>query len=151
MLFIPPYVSDEKGGCICPLNWSVHCNFIRDVKCIVKGGGLAVNPPTLTSNFPIKMECTPESSSCHSVCTLWFQLPGWNCVHYKCWRILAHPFRQLRRNWPHLHCIHRFEYSIDLDICGPVPALPTLGSSAGHGDNGRQCRPDAIGESVLNS
>jgi len=36
-----------KGGdCFCPLSWSVHCNFVRDVNRL-KGGGRA--PPTLTS------------------------------------------------------------------------------------------------------
>jgi hypothetical protein len=37
----------------------------------VKRGGRAP-PPLNKANFSIMMECTPESGSCHSVCTLWF-------------------------------------------------------------------------------
>jgi hypothetical protein len=35
----------KQGQCICPLSWSVHCNFIGDGKCNKRGRA----PPTLTS------------------------------------------------------------------------------------------------------
>jgi hypothetical protein len=37
----------KQGQCICPLSWSVHCNFTGDGKC--KERGWACAPPTLTS------------------------------------------------------------------------------------------------------
>ncbi len=57
----------KQGQCICPLSWSVHCNFTGEGKSVnlVKGGGRA--PPTLQANFTLMMECTPESGRYHSV------------------------------------------------------------------------------------
>jgi hypothetical protein len=39
----------------------------------VKGGGRAPPPSPGWADFTIMMECTPESSHCHSVCTLSLQ------------------------------------------------------------------------------
>ncbi len=57
----------KQGQCICPLIWSVHCNFIGDGKSIERGW--ACTPPTSPAwaNFTLTMECTPESDCCYSV------------------------------------------------------------------------------------
>ncbi len=52
---------------VCPLSWSVHCNFIGDGKCKEKGVGVHPPPSSAWSNFTLMMECTPESSRCYSV------------------------------------------------------------------------------------
>jgi hypothetical protein len=55
--------------CICPLCWSVYCNFVR-----------APPPSPAWANFSIMMQCTPESGRCHSV------LPF--CVAIQCYLML---------------------------------------------------------------
>ncbi len=43
----------------------------------VKGKGRAPLTPPGWADFTITMECTPETSHCHSVCTLWAK----HCMH----------------------------------------------------------------------
>ncbi len=61
-------VEMKQGQCICPLSWSVHCNFTGEGKCS-EGGWAGVHPPPLPAraNFTLITECTPESSGCNSV------------------------------------------------------------------------------------
>jgi hypothetical protein len=67
----------KQGECICPLSWSVHSNFVRDGSYSERGKACSAPPPSLAwANFSIKMECTPEGESCHSVCTLWSRPPA---------------------------------------------------------------------------
>ncbi len=51
----------KQGQCICPLSWSVHCNFTVDGKCNERGWAYS------QANFTLMMECTPESSVCYYV------------------------------------------------------------------------------------
>jgi hypothetical protein len=48
--------------CVCPLSYSVHCNFLREGDR-VKDGGRA--PPTLS--IMMELECTPQIGRCYSV------------------------------------------------------------------------------------
>jgi hypothetical protein len=57
---------------ICPLSWSVHCNFVRDGKYSERVRACTPPPSPAWTNFSI-MECKPESGRCHSVCTLWYK------------------------------------------------------------------------------
>jgi hypothetical protein len=60
----------KQGQCICPicpLSWSVHCNFTGDDKCNKKGVGVNPPPSPAQSNFTLMTECTPESSRYYSV------------------------------------------------------------------------------------
>jgi hypothetical protein len=109
---------------ICPLSWSVHCNFtelefleslwglgteeeegyrtgppgyigwrIHSLESIpglhtrlkiralvmvnvMKGGGRALPPLPAWANFPLMMECTPESSYCYSVYSVVWRCGG---------------------------------------------------------------------------
>ncbi len=57
--------------CICPLSWSVHCNFVRSMVMERKGVGVHPPNPIGSADFSIMMECTPEIGDCRSKCTLW--------------------------------------------------------------------------------
>ncbi len=59
----------KQGQCICPLSWSVHCNFTGDSKCNDREVGVHPPPSSAWANFTLMMECTPEST----VTTLWIQ------------------------------------------------------------------------------
>ncbi len=60
------FLEMKQGQCVCPLSWSVHCNFTGDGKCKERG---CVHPPPspARANFTLITECTPESSGCNSV------------------------------------------------------------------------------------
>ncbi len=97
-------------------------NFVRDGKCSERRWACSAPLPTPPPPYPNQTGLifpswwkVRQKEAIATLCTLWFQLPGWNRVHNKCWRVLAHPFRQFRRHWPHLHRIHR--YSTDLEGC----------------------------------
>jgi hypothetical protein len=60
----------SSAPCICPLS----CNFVRDENYSERGWACSPTQPAWAT-FSIMMECTPQSGSCHSVCTLWSQLP----------------------------------------------------------------------------
>ncbi len=58
----------KQDECLCPLSWSVHCNFVRDGNYSEKGWACIPPPPhphQLGTNFSIMMECTPESGGSH--------------------------------------------------------------------------------------
>ena len=57
----------KQGYCVCPLSWSVHCNFTGDGKCNKMGVGVHSTPSPARANFTLITECTPESSGCNSV------------------------------------------------------------------------------------
>ncbi len=60
-------VEMKQGQCICPLSWSVHCNFTGDGKCNEKGVCVHPPPSPARTDFTLITECTPESSGCNSV------------------------------------------------------------------------------------
>ena len=57
----------KQGQCICPLSWSVHCNFTGDGNSSERGWACLTLTLTSQANFTLMMECTPESSHCYSV------------------------------------------------------------------------------------
>ncbi len=57
----------KQGFCVCPLSWSVHCNFTGDGICNERGWACTPQPLPAWANFTLMMECTPESSRCYSV------------------------------------------------------------------------------------
>ncbi len=71
-------------GCICPLSWSVHCNFVRDGNVTIKkGDGRAPPHAPARAKFSFVLECTPEIGHCYSVCTLWLvHVTSLNTVQY---------------------------------------------------------------------
>jgi hypothetical protein len=38
------FARDEHDYCICPLSWSVHCNFTGDGKCSERGWACTTHP-----------------------------------------------------------------------------------------------------------
>ncbi len=65
-------VEKKQGEYICPLNWSVHHNFVRDGRYTERVWACTPTPPPspVWTNFSIMMEWPPESVCCHFVCTL---------------------------------------------------------------------------------
>jgi hypothetical protein len=62
-------VEMKWGVCICPLSWSVLCNFVYYTILYYTILYVMVNiVEAARANFSIMMECTPESGRCHSVC-----------------------------------------------------------------------------------
>jgi hypothetical protein len=60
-------VEMKQGQCICPLSWSVHCNFTGEGKCNERGWACTSPPSPARTDFTLITECTPESSGCNSV------------------------------------------------------------------------------------
>jgi hypothetical protein len=61
-------VEMKQGQCICPLSWSVHCNFTGEGKCNERGWACTAPPPSpARTDFTLITECAPESSGCNSV------------------------------------------------------------------------------------
>jgi hypothetical protein len=63
-------VEMQQGQCICPLSWSVHCNFTGEGKCSERGWACTPPPLPARAYFTLMMECTPEIGRYHSVYTL---------------------------------------------------------------------------------
>jgi hypothetical protein len=85
----------KQGQCICPLGWSVHCNFTGDGKCNERGWACTPHP-----HQPLMTECTPESrryysvysvrhtnpvSSLVKICTLWQDLRAPEDTRVRTW------------------------------------------------------------------
>ncbi len=60
-------VCNSVYSLVCPLSWSVHCNFTGDGKCNERGWAWTPPPSPVWTNFTLMIECTPESSRCYSV------------------------------------------------------------------------------------
>ncbi len=61
-------VCNSVYSVVCPLSWSVHCNFTGDGKCNERGWAFSEPPPSPAwANFTLMIECKPESSRCNSV------------------------------------------------------------------------------------
>ncbi len=62
---------DETGGvCICPLSWSVHCNFTGDGKCNERGWACTPHLHQPGANVSIMMECDGMYARNAAVATL---------------------------------------------------------------------------------
>ncbi len=42
--YVHIFVEMKQGSCICPLSWSVHCNFTGDSKCNERGWACTPHP-----------------------------------------------------------------------------------------------------------
>jgi hypothetical protein len=64
----------KQGQCICPLSWSVHCNFTGDGKCVnvIKGVGVHPPPSPVPANFTLMTELR-KKADVTTLCTLWLQ------------------------------------------------------------------------------
>jgi hypothetical protein len=57
----------KQGYSVCPVSWSVHCNFTGDGKCNERGWACTPPPSPAMANFTLMTVCTPERSGCYSV------------------------------------------------------------------------------------
>ncbi len=66
----------KQGQCICPLSWSVHCNFTGDGKCNKRGWACTLHPhQPMQANFTLMTICTPESRRYYSVYSVTQTIP----------------------------------------------------------------------------
>jgi hypothetical protein len=63
-------VEMKQGQCICPLSWSVHCNFTGEGKCNKRGWACTPHPhqpgPILPSSLNVR-----QKAAVATLCTLW--------------------------------------------------------------------------------
>ncbi len=57
----------KQGYSVCPVSWSVDCNFTGDGKCNERGWACTPPPSPARANFTLMTVCTPERSGCYSV------------------------------------------------------------------------------------
>jgi hypothetical protein len=64
------FVEMKQGQCICPLSWSVHCNFTGEGKCNERGWACTPHPhqpgPILPSSLNVR-----QKAAVATLCTLW--------------------------------------------------------------------------------
>ncbi len=89
---VPPqstYFPRDETGLVCPLSWSVHCNFTGDGKCNERGWACTLRPhqpgPILPSWLNVR-----QKAAVATLCTLWLPLSG-----VQGWGVHAHPFHNI--------------------------------------------------------
>ncbi len=64
------FLEMKQGKCVCPLSWSVHCNFTGDGKCKKRGWACTPHPhqpgPILHSSLNVR-----QKAAVATLCTLW--------------------------------------------------------------------------------
>ncbi len=60
----------KQGQCICPLSWSVHCNFTGDDKCNKRGWGCTPHPHQPRQILPSWLNVR-QKADVTTLCTLW--------------------------------------------------------------------------------
>jgi hypothetical protein len=64
------FLEMKQGWCVCPLSWSVHCNFTGDSKCNERGWACTPHPhqpgPILPSSQNVR-----QKAAVATLCTLW--------------------------------------------------------------------------------
>jgi hypothetical protein len=60
----------KQGQCICPLSWSVHCNFIGDGKCNERGWACTPHPHQPRLILPSWLNVR-QKADVTTLCTLW--------------------------------------------------------------------------------
>ncbi len=67
-------VEMKQSQCICPLSWSVHCNFTGEGKCSERGWACTPTPhqPGLISPSWLNVR---QKAAVATLCTLWCSLP----------------------------------------------------------------------------
>jgi hypothetical protein len=61
---------DETGQCICPLSWSVHCNFTGEGKCNERGWACTPHPHQPELILPSSLNVR-QKAAVATLCTLW--------------------------------------------------------------------------------
>ncbi len=79
----------KQGWCICPLSWSVHCNFTGDGKCNERGWACTPHPHQPGLILPSWLNVR-QKAAVATLCTLWIQQSNKDLctVHsmYKSWQ-----------------------------------------------------------------
>jgi hypothetical protein len=63
-------VEMKQGQCICPLSWSVHCNFTGDGKCNKRGCACTPHPHRPGLILPSSLNVR-QKAAVATLCTLW--------------------------------------------------------------------------------
>ncbi len=72
---ITEYISIQEmkqGQCICPLSWSVHCNFTGDGKCNERGWACTPHPHQPSLILPSWLNVR-QKAEVTTLCTLWWR------------------------------------------------------------------------------
>jgi hypothetical protein len=75
MVRITEYISLQEmkqGQCICPLSWSVHCNFNGDGKCNERGWACTPHPHQARLILPSWLNVR-QKADVTTLCTLWLE------------------------------------------------------------------------------
>jgi hypothetical protein len=62
----------KQGQCICPLSWSVHCNFTGEGKCNKRGWACNPHPHQPGLILPSSLNVR-QKAAVATLCTLWVQ------------------------------------------------------------------------------
>jgi hypothetical protein len=63
-------VEMKQGQCICPLSWSVHCNFTGEGKCNERGRACIPHPHQPGLILPSSLNVR-QKAAVATLCTLW--------------------------------------------------------------------------------
>jgi hypothetical protein len=75
-------VEMKQGQCICPLSWSVHCNFTGKGKCNERGWACTPHPHRPGLILPSSLNVR-QKAAVATLCTRWFCAPQrWLCTLY---------------------------------------------------------------------
>ena len=80
----------KQGQCICPLSWSVHCNFTGDGKCNKRGWACNPHPhqpgPILPSSLNVR-----QKADVTTLCTLCIEHRAGKAARLASWRKMTQP------------------------------------------------------------
>jgi hypothetical protein len=65
------FLEMKKGKCVCPLSWSVHCNFTSDCKCNERGWACRAPPPHQPGLILPSGRNVRQKAAVATLCTLW--------------------------------------------------------------------------------
>jgi hypothetical protein len=68
-------VEMKQGQCICPLSWSVHCNFTGEGKCNVRGWACTPHSHQPGLILPSSLNVRQKAAA-STLCTLWWGVWG---------------------------------------------------------------------------
>jgi hypothetical protein len=80
----------KQGQCICPLSWSVHCNFTGDGKCNKRGWACTPHPRQSREILPSWLNVR-QKADVTTLCSLW-------SVHLQCSLYTSYSFRPYQFN-----------------------------------------------------
>jgi hypothetical protein len=73
------FLEMKQGQCICPLSWSVHCNFTGDGKCNKRGWACTPHPHQPRLILPSWLNVR-QKADVTTLCTLWYKYLSWEYV-----------------------------------------------------------------------